>query len=81
MKYRATTRVERPLHHQAIAYLLHGLVFILLALLSGELWVVLLCALLFCITAGRAFQLFASVIENRDLELSKRVPKLVDISR
>ena len=81
MKYRATTRLERPLHHQAIAYLLHGLVFIALALLSGELWVVLLCAFLFCITAAKAIQLFASVIAHRDRVLSKSIPPLIAIRR
>ncbi len=81
MKYRATTRLERPLHHQAIAYLLHGLVFIALALLSGELWVVLLCAFLFCITAAKAIQLFANVIAHRDRVLSKSIPPLIAIRR
>lgn len=65
MKYRTTTRVERPLN-QAVAYLMHGLVFIALALLSGEPWIVLLCAFLFCISAIKALQHFVSAMFHRD---------------
>lgn len=73
MKHRTTTRLERPLHHQAIAYLLHGLVFVSLALLSGEPWIVLLCAFLFCITAVKAIQLFFSVLSHRDVFIAHHV--------
>jgi hypothetical protein len=65
MKYRTTTRLERPLH-QAAAYLMHGLVFVALALLSEEPWIVLLCAFLFCISAVKAIQHFASAMTHRD---------------
>lgn len=70
MKYRTTTRLERPLH-QAAAYLMHGLIFIALALLSGEPWVVLLCAFLFCISGIKAIQLFVSAMFHRDVLAEK----------
>ena len=65
MKYRTTTRLERPLH-QAAAYLMHGLVFIALALLSAEPWIVLLCAFLFCISAIKAIQHLANAMAHRN---------------
>ena len=81
MKYRTTTRLERPLHHQASAYVLHGLVFIALALLSGEPWIVLLCAFLFCITAFKAIQLFANALSRSHREPLLAKPFLHRINR
>lgn len=70
MKSRTTTRLERPLH-QAAAYLMHGLIFVALALLSGEPWVVLLCAFLCCISAAKAIQHFMSAMTGRDVLAEK----------
>lgn len=72
MKYRMTTRLERPVQ-QAIAYLLHSLIFIVLAFFSQQFGIVLLCAFLSFIAIVKAINLFASAIFYRDALLNKNL--------
>ncbi len=80
MKYRKAMRLERPIQ-QAIAYSIHGLIFMALAFLSQEPFIVLLCAFLFCMAGIKAITLFSSAVFYRGEFPEKNFPHRIDGSR
>lgn len=65
MKNGMAARLERPMS-RAVAYLLFDFVFIAIACLNQERWVIWVCAFFSAITSVKAIALFTLAILSRD---------------